>query len=79
MSVDTTSNLVVEPSTAFEKLKAGTSAFVEFNLYCCVGIPFTVSFFTGLPKVPFTGKAAFKTFVNCSFQSGLEGSFHKTV
>ena len=38
ISVETISNLVVDPSTDLEKLKAGTSEFVELNLYCSVGI-----------------------------------------
>ena len=79
ISVETISNLVVLPSIGFEKLKAGTSELLELNLYCSVLIPFTMSFLTGRPNVPLTGSALFITLINCSYQSGLEGSFHRIV
>ena len=75
MSVLTISNLLFAPFTALLKLNTGTSSFVELNLYCSVGTPATVSFLNGRPNVPFTGNPAFNININCSYQSGLEGSF----
>ena len=77
--VDTKSKSKFSPSTFFVNEYTGTSEFAELNLYWLVGIESIVPLFTGLPNFSFSDKAAFKTFVNCSFQFALPESFQVTV
>ena len=79
MSVETTSNCVLRPSTDLVNAYAGMSVFSALNLYCSTLTPSTVPVLTGRPNTPFAGKAAFNTLTNCSYQSGFEKSFHTMV
>ena len=76
ISVLTTSNGKLCPSTVFWNEYLGMSVLMPLNLYCSCGTPFIVAFFAGLPKTPLAGSAAFITFINCSYHCGLLGSFH---
>ena len=75
ISVDTISKRTDCPSTVLRKLNLGRSEFVLLILYCSDAIPSMVAFLIGFPKVAFTGNPLFITFINCSYQLGLAGSF----